>query len=143
MASLTVKTDWITGREVSAESFLFIEKLMKLRENKRPWEALSEIVAFYKKHYPKEYEETVLISRDLRGTRGDEWGRGNKLLHKESREANLRMVMNLPFRLISIIRKIYNETELPFDRQFLKKFGIMYPEFLVPKKGNKAWSHQK
>ena len=114
---------------------------MKLRENKKQWEALDEIVAFFKKVYPAEYQMSVDISQGLRGTRGDEWGRGDKDLHKNARKMNLRMVMNMPFRLIAIIRKIYNEDELSFNRDFMRKFGRKYPEFLVPKKGAKSFSN--
>ncbi len=130
----------MTTREVDSNIILFIDRLMKLREEKKLWECLDEIVRFYRKHYPEEYTESVSISKDLQKSRGDEWGRGNKWIHKISREANWRMVMNLPFRLISIIRKVYSEEELPFDRRFLKKLGRKYPEFLVPEKGAGSFS---
>jgi len=113
---------------------------MDLRDNKRQWEAIDEVVKFFKKNYPSEYKESVEISKGLRRSRGDEWGRGDKLLHKISHQASLRMVMNIPFRLVAIIRRLYNEEELPFDRKFLIEIGKRHPEFLVPKKGVKSIS---
>lgn len=135
MTKLKVPVKYLTQREIDVDLYQFIENLMKLRDEKKQWEALDEIVKFFRKFYPVEYKESVDISRGLRMTRGDEWGRGHKDLHKEARKANLRMVMNIPFRLIAIIRRVYDEQELPFDRNFLRKFGSKYPEFLVPEKG--------
>lgn len=138
--NLKVPVEYLTKRNVDVTVYLFIEKLMKLREDKRQWEALDEIVTFFKKNYPLEYQESVEISKDLKKTRGDEWGRGDKYLHKVSRSASWRMVMNMPFRLVAIIRKVFSEQDLPFDRKFLRKFGTKYPEFLVPERGVKSIS---
>lgn len=138
--NMKVVVNNLTSKIVDSDVALFVDKVMGLREEKKLWESLDIIIKFYRKKYPNEYRESVEISRDLRKSRGDEWGRGEKSLHKESRRANLRMVMNLPFRLIAIIRKVYSEEELPFDRKFLRRFGIKYPEFLVPQKGVGSFS---
>jgi len=135
MAKIKVPVEYLTKKEITSDQHLFIEKLMKLRDDKKQWEAIDEIVRFFKKFYPIEYKESVDISRGLRKTRGDKWGRGHKDLHKEARQANLRMVMNLPFRLTVIIRKVYTIEELPFDRKFLRIIAEKYPEILVPEKG--------
>ena len=137
--NMKVKVNYLTEREIDSDLYLFVEKLMGLRNEKKQWEAIDEIVSFYKKNYTDEYNDTVLLSRDLRKTRGDEWGRGD--LKKDTGKSNFRMVMNLPFRLITIIRKVYGEQDLPFDRVFLRKFGMKHPEFLVPEKGYKTISN--
>ena len=121
MSKIKVPVEYLTKRETDPDTYLFVEKIMALRDNKKQWDAIDEIFKFFAKNYPQEYRESVEISQGLRGTRGDKWGRGDKLLHKESRKINLRMVMNMPMRLVTIIRKVYNEQELPFDRKFLKK----------------------
>lgn len=137
---IKVPVEYLTKRDIDANLYLFIERLMKLRNDKKTWDTIDEIVRFYRKKYPQEYKESIEISQGLRQSRGDEWGRGDRELHKVAREASWRMLLNLPFRLMAIIRKVYNEEELPFDRKFLKKFGTKYPEFLVPEKGVKSFS---
>jgi hypothetical protein len=119
------------GRLLSSDKFELADKILKLRINNDPWVVIDELVRYWVKNTPGEVEALKINISDIREIAVDKkYG-----ATQGGKEMERRLQLIFPTGLQSLIRGVYKTEELPFDRDFYKKFAQKYPGFRVAEKG--------
>lgn len=119
------------GRLLSSDKFELADKIMKLRVNGGPWAVIDELVHYWVSNAPEEVEALKINLSDVREVATDKkFG-----VTQGGSEIERRLQLIFPTGLQSLIRGVYKSDELPFDRDFYKKFSQKYPGFRVAEKG--------
>ena len=110
-------------RLVKGKHVLFADKLLELRRYKGPWAVIDEIVKYWESHPQKTWRAHLI---ELRETRKNKFG--------SNKGHDLRYIVDVPEKIIYMIRAMYKSEELEMDKQFFRQFGKRYKQFLVPQK---------
>jgi hypothetical protein len=117
----------IDGSRLIDSSYVsFVDKVMKTRNELGLWETIDLLVDYWSKENPTVYDSFVIEVGKKRDTRATEYG--------SDKNKNLRSVLDIPDRLIRMIRVIYNSEELKMDKEFFNKFWKRYAVFRVAEK---------
>ncbi len=119
------------GRLLSSEKFELADKIMKLRAKKNPWLVIDELVRYWINNAPEEVEALKINLFDIKEVTIDK----KFARTKGGKDMERRLQLIFPTGLQALIRGIYKTEELPFDKDFYKKFVEKYPGFRVAEKG--------
>lgn len=118
------------GRLLTSDKLELADKIMKLRVNKDPWAVIDELVNYWVNSAPEDVEALKINISDVKEIAIDKkYG-----VTKEGGDIERRFQLIFPTGLQSLIRGVYKNEEVPFDRDFYRKFAQRYPGFRVAEK---------
>lgn len=118
------------GKLRKSEDVELVDKIIELRKKADHWAVLDELIKAWVKKSPEEVEAVKVDVGDQR----------EMLIDKEfgttagGKDFGRRLIVLFPTNLQAWIRKVYNTTELPFDKKFYQEFAKRYPGFKVADK---------
>ncbi len=117
-----------------ASSVQLADKLIQLKKTKSKWEVIAFIVDSWAKTNPKSWRSHVINLQAVKQSR-KLTTIGTKEFSGVSKDkttgAYLRYALDIPEKVIFIIRKLYNAEELPMDKEFFDQFGKRFPIFVI------------
>jgi len=117
---------WAPARTVEAA-----DRLVELKNNKDPWEVFAEVVKVWQGTHPADYE-SFLFNLDVKKGTAKVTSVGNKQFRGVSVDTEgsvLRHRLDIPVKVIYMIRKLYPEMNL--DADFYKKWGKKFPHMVI------------
>lgn len=93
------------------------------------WDVIDEIINVHAKEHPEKWKAYVMQVEEARSSRKD-----SKFGSTGTKGSNLRYTLDIPEKVLLMIRMLYNPDELPMDRKFFLKFAKRYPKFKVAEK---------
>ena len=125
-------TRWVQASKMQA-----VNKLIKLKNDKGPWEVIAEIIRVWVKEKPEEYRSFVIGLDETKRSRkvssvGGSYFSG--VTKDKSTGGRIRYLCDIPVKVIKMIRVIYTPDELPMDKKFYNKFGRLFPDFKISEK---------
>lgn len=103
------------------------DKLIKLKKENKPWEAIELIVDIWKTTRPKEYKSYIVQVDDAKETLADP-------KYGKSRNSNLRRTLDVPEMVLNMIRKLYSPEELPMNKEFFIAWSKKFPKMMIAEK---------
>ena len=95
------------------------------------WRVIDEVVNAWTKSSPSQYQSHLINVGQIRKTRKDE-------RHASSTDkktgAVLRYTVDVPEKVVNMIRCLYNPDELPMNKKFWREFTRRYPIFRIPER---------
>lgn len=110
-------------RLVNAKNVLFADKLLELRKDKGPWAVIDEIVKYWESYPHKEWKAHLI---EIRESRKNRFG--------SSKGKDLRYIVDVPEKILYMIRSMYKADELDMNKEWFRQFGKRYKQFLIPQK---------
>lgn len=116
----------------TARNLEFVENLLTLKKTKSVWKVIDFIVKAWIKTHPTEWDSFITELEIDKKSRKRTWV-GNKEYTGVSKQngSMLRYTLDIPVRIVNIIRRLYPATELPFDKRFYSEFSKRFPKFVV------------
>jgi len=113
----------ITARIVKPKDAVFANKVFELKTTKGPWEAIDAIVDYWVSTNPKRYDSFILEVKKKRDSRATKYG--------SDKGKNIRSTLDVPAKVIEMIRIVFKHDELPMDKKFFDEMWRRYPTFRV------------
>lgn len=111
------------------------DRLIKMKETHSVWAVIEEIIKIWTSKHPTRWQSYLVELRDLKGSRADRtYGRSNETLKHRGDRGSLRVILDIPFPIVAMIRKLYTTEELPMDMGFNRTFARKFPLFRVAEK---------
>ena len=108
---------------VDSKIMLAADRLIELKKTKGQWEVIDEVLNVWEKTNPKKWKAHLIELKDLKETRINKFA--------STRDKSLRFLLDIPEKVILMIRKLYTTDECPMDKKWMLKFAKRYPKFLV------------
>ncbi len=130
--------DYIKNRSFApAGATLSVDHLIKLKKDKGPWDVIQAIVEIWKKQRPTEWESMLVGTKEIKESRKVTNVGGKKytgVSKDKETGGTIRYTLDIPVKVVKMIRVMYNSGELPMDKPFYKKFGKKFPIFKISEK---------
>ena len=110
-----------------------VEELEKLKSKhgSNPWPVIEKCFDVWKSTEPTQWRAHLIEVRDLKNSRKDPVFASSM----DPRTGGiLRYTLDIPEKVMMMIRMLYSEEELPMDRQFFLEFGKRFPYLKVANK---------
>jgi hypothetical protein len=111
-----------------------VDRILKLKKTLPQWEVIAEIVNFWASLNPSQYDSYLVRLRDIKATR-KKTTIGTKEFVGISKDKGtggyINYMVDVPVKVMSMIRIVYNSNELQMDKKFFRKFGRKFPAFRV------------
>ena len=133
MNKLKRDTDLINNfKYAPAKAVQAVDRLIKLKNTKSPWEVIAEIVKIWQSTEPKEWKSFIVTMKNVKATR-KVTSVGNKQFSGVTKNKGSygRALLDIPTRVMRMIRAIYKAEDLPMDKKFYDKFAKKFPMFVV------------
>lgn len=101
----------------------FVDKLLALKKAGKHWEAIDEIVSYWRGKNPKRYRSFLIDVAAKRGTRATEYG--------SNRSKTVRSLLDIPEDVMYTIRRLYPTDQLEMDKKFYLEVYKRYPDWRV------------
>ncbi len=108
---------------VDSKVYSSADYLIKLRKTKGMWEVIDGVIEVWQKSSPKEWKSHLIDMKDLRETRINKWA--------SNKDKSYRFLLDIPEKIIFMIRKLYDFNDCPMDKKWMLKFARRYPTFVV------------
>lgn len=108
-------------------------RLVELRKTKGMWEVIEEIMKMWSDTNPKEYK-SYLIDLDFTKDDGKVTSVGNKRwsnVSKDSTGSLLRHRLDIPVKVVYMIRRLYSTDECPMNAEFYDEWSRRFPKTVV------------
>ena len=115
-----------SGRLIDSSDYMAADKLIKLSKEKSMWEVIDEVLNIWAKRQPKEWKAHLFNLGNLKETRTNKFA--------STKDKSLRYILDIPEKVILMIRILYNTNEAPMDKKWMLIFAKRYPKFLVAEK---------
>lgn len=110
-----------------------IEKLCKLKETSGsdPWPVIEECFKIWHATNPTEWDSYLFYIDDIRKTRKDK-----KFASTTDKVTGgiLRYTIDIPQKVMMMIRMLYTPEELPMEKPFFTEFAKRYKNLVIPEK---------
>ncbi len=120
-----------------APSVQLADKLLELRKTKNKWEVIAFVISSWIKTKPRHWDSHLVSLRDIKETRKTTTV-GSKQFSGVSKDkvtgGYLRYTLDIPEKVILIIRRLYTAEELPMDKKFFADFARRFPIFVVSRR---------
>lgn len=113
----------LTNRLVDINTSAAVDRLLTLRNTKSQWDVIDEVIKIWYTTHPKEWKSHLIEMKDLKETRKNKFA--------STKDKSLRFILDIPEKVILIIRKLYSTDECPMDKRWMLKFARRYPKFVV------------
>lgn len=115
------------------EHFNAVKRLedLKVKSGSNPWPVIEECMSIWKSTNPLQWEAHLVEIKDVRETRKD-----SKFASTVDRETGgtLRYTLDIPQKVIYMIRMMYTAEELPMNREFFLQWARRFPQTKVAEK---------
>ena len=110
-----------------------VERLFALKEKagSNPWPVIDECFKMWESTNPSEYKSFLVQVDDLRHTRKD---RKYASTTDKVTGGILRYTLDIPEKVLNMIRCVYSAEELPMDRKFFMEFSKRFPRTKIAEK---------
>lgn len=108
-------------------------KLVSLRKTKPMWEVIDAIMEMWAGTNPKEYQ-SYLIDLDFTKANGKLTNVGGTTFSNVSKDTNgslLRHRLDIPVKVVYMIRRLYSVDECPMDEKFYNEWAKRFPKTVV------------
>ena len=126
---LTDNMRWAPAKAVSMG-----DRLVSLRNSKSMWEVIDEIMRMWADTNPKEYDSYLVDLQDTKDTGKLYSLSGGKSISNVSLDSNgslLRHRLDIPVKVVYMIRRLYSTEECPMDAEFYDEWSKRYPKTVV------------
>lgn len=105
---------------------------LKASSGSNPWPVIEECINVWKSTNPREYRSHLITIKEIRDTRAD---REFATAHRDPVHGGiLRYTLDVPEKVIFMIRALYTPEELPMDRKFWLEWGKRFPGTRIAEK---------
>jgi hypothetical protein len=127
--------DFTDYKYAPAPSVQAANRLLELRKNGDIWAVIDEIVRIWEREAPSEYESFLITLEEIKQTR-KVTNVGSKQFSGVSRtnKGMLRYRLDIPVRVVKMIRALYSPQELVMDTKFYEKLERRFPKFRISEK---------
>lgn len=108
-----------------------IEKL-KQKSGSNPWPVIEKIIDVWQKTRPREWKAFLYEIDDVRKTRRGKFASSDP--RKDEHGGILRYTLDIPQKVMYMIRAVYTNDELPMDKKFFREFAVRFPKMRVAEK---------
>ena len=117
------------GIQRDTRDMLFIEHIenLKRKSGSNPWPVIDAIIELWKGQPRNQWKSYLHRLDDVRDTRADK-------KFGQSRSGMFRYTLDIPQKIMFLIRKIYSDEELPMTKEFFRAFARKYPYFTIAEK---------
>jgi hypothetical protein len=118
-----------------AEELLALKDKSIIEEANGIWIVIRRIIDIWKETHPKQWQSYLIELDSVRRTRLDSkfgLSKNSKMYHGD--RGNLRYTLDIPEQVYMMIRAVYNDEELPMDKEFFNLFARKFPMFKVSEK---------
>lgn len=92
-----------------------------------PWPVIEECLRIFKETNPQEWTSNLIRLDDIRETRADtKFGL--------SKTEMFRYTLDIPQKVLFMIRCLYNDEELPMNKEFFHRFAKKFPMLKIAEK---------
>lgn len=107
-----------------------VERLetLKAKHGANVWPVIEEVIKVWEKTNPKEWQSYLFYIDELRHTRKDKKYASTK---DPVHGGYLRYTLDIPEKVMYMLRCLYTPEELPMDRKFFLAFARKFPRFKV------------
>lgn len=103
-------------------------RLIKLKEKHGSdvWPVIEECLRIWHAKHPQEYKSFLFQLEDMKNTRR------NKFASSETEM--FRYTLDIPEKVVYMLRKLYTTSELPMDKEFFRKWARKFPKMQIAEK---------
>ena len=117
-----------------ASIVLAVDRLIAMKKNKDKWTVITEILKIWDKLNLHAYKSHIINIKDVKSSRkvtrvGSKEFSG--VTYDKKTGGYLNYTLDIPEKVINIIRKLYTTEELPMNKKFFREFAKRYPIFTV------------
>lgn len=124
---MIVTKDPLSGRLLQASDALFADRIMDLQKTKSPWVVIDELITYWKKTRPTEWQSFIVDITETRDSRNNEFGSSNR--------NSGRYLADVPKKIVDAIAALYAGTDFVYnDKKFYHELVKRHPEFKVAEK---------
>lgn len=105
---------------------------VKTASGSDPWPVIEACFKVWEETAPSEYTSHLFYLDDIRSSRADKFASSGKKDRKHG--GILRYTIDIPEKVMFMIRCLYDSSELPMDREFFMKFAKRFPKYKIAKK---------
>ena len=106
---------------------------LKEKSGSNPWPVIEKCIDIWKETNPTEWKSFLYEIEETKGTRRNKFAASDE---RKDRVHNgiLRYTLDIPEKVLYMIRAIYSATELPMNRSFFLEFAKRFPRMRVAEK---------
>ena len=121
------------GRQRKWEHVRAVDHLYKLKQKSGsdPWPVVEAVIKVWEDTHPIEWEAYIVELRDIKRTRKDPKFAST---YDKKNGGYLRYTLDIPDKVIKMIRTIYSVDELPMNKDFFVAFARKFPRFQIAQK---------
>ena len=103
-------------------------RLIKLRDKHGSdyWPVIEECLKIWESKHPSEYKSFLWEIEDVKQTRSNKFA--------SSKTEMYRYTLDVPEKVIYMLRKLYTTEEMPMDKEFFRKWARKFPRMRVSEK---------
>ena len=118
-----------------AEELLALKDKSIIQEANGIWIVIKRIIDIWRETHPQAWNSYLFELEGVKQTRLDsKFGLSKDSKRYHGAHGNMRYTLDIPEQIYLMIRAVYNESELPMDKTFLRLFAKKFPIFKVPEK---------
>jgi hypothetical protein len=109
-------------------------RLVELRKTKGMWEVIEEVMKMWSDTNPKEYKSYLIDLQETKETGNVYSLTGGKSISNVSKDLNgslLRHRLDIPVKVVYLIRRLYSADECPMDAEFYDEWSRRFPKTVV------------
>jgi len=102
-----------------------VEGLLKLKEKHGSdvWPVIEECLRIWTSKHPSEYKSFLFQLDDMKQTRRNQFA--------SSETEMFRYTLDIPEKVIFMLRKLYTTDELPMDKKFFRTWARKFPKMQI------------
>lgn len=116
----------LSGRLIDSKIYSAADYLVQLRKKKPMWDVIDEIIRIWIESKPRQWKAHLVQIKAERDTRKNKFA--------STKDKSLRYMLDIPEKIIMMIRILYTPSEAPMDKEWMKIFAKRYPRFVVAEK---------
>lgn len=111
------------------------DRLLSLKPKYDVWYVIGEIMKVWEKSQPSNWTSHLVHLRDVKESRKVTTVGGKQFAGvSKSGGAYLAYLIDMPEKVVRMIRALYNPNELPFNKKFYMEFARRFPKYRVMNK---------
>lgn len=99
---------------------------LKAENGSNPWPVIEECFKVWESTNPREWKSYLLDVEDER--------QNQKNPHGSSKLKSVRHIIDIPQKVMYMIRTLYSADELPMNQMFIRELARRFPRYRVAKK---------
>ena len=115
------------------EDFTAVDKLIALKKvsGASPWPVIEMCFKIWSETNPRHYNSYLVYLKNIKDTRKDK-----RFASTYDRKTGgyLRYTLDIPEKVLLMIRSLYNYDELPMNREFFFEFARRFPTYKIAEK---------